>query len=70
MSVPGRTPPALIASTALGGVGAVLLVLGAALGGDAFFVGGVAAGALSLAAALYWRSELISSWRRDRRGAG
>ncbi len=59
---PGR-PAALVASVALGVVGAVLFVAGALLGSDAVFVAGAAAGALSLGAALYWRSELISAWR-------
>ena len=67
MSERRSTPPALILSAALGGVGALLIVLGAAVGVDALFVAGAAAGALSLGAALYWRSELVSAWKRDRR---
>ena len=59
-------PPALVLSCVLGAVGFVLLLAGAVTGQEAASVAGVAAGAVSLAAALYWRSELISAWRRDR----
>ncbi|MDP8975573.1 MAG: hypothetical protein M3N28_04260 [Actinomycetota bacterium] len=65
MSEPSKRPAALVASVALGVAGAVLFVLGALFGSDAIFVAGATAGALSLGAALYWRSELISAWRRD-----
>ena len=67
MSNRERTPPALALSAAFGAVGVVLFFVGAVTGANSAFVAGVAAGALSLAAALYWRSELISAWRRDRR---
>ncbi len=66
MSEPSQRPAALVASVTLGVAGAVLFVVGALLGIDAVFVAGATAGALSLGAALYWRSELISAWRRDR----
>ena len=61
------THTALFLSAAHVGVGALLIVLGAAVGVAALFVAGAAAGALSLGAALYWRSELVSAWKRDRR---
>lgn len=57
-------PPAFLLSCAFGAVGIVLLLLGAITGATALFVGAVAAGSLSLGSALYWRSELISEWRR------
>ncbi len=66
MSDPPQRPAALVVSVVLGIVGAVLFVVGALLGSDAVFVAGATAGALSLGAALYWRSELITAWRRDR----
>lgn len=66
MSDPSRQPVALVASVVLGIVGAVLFVVGALLGSDAVFVAGAASGALSLGAALYWRSELITAWRQGR----
>lgn len=76
MSEPGEpegggrppTPPALVLSCAFGAVGVALLVLGALLSRDAVFVAGVAAGALSLGAALYWRSELVSTWAERKQG--
>jgi hypothetical protein len=67
VSESGRTPPALALSAALGGLGVLLFFVGAALRSNALFIAGVTAGALSLAAALYWRSELIREWRQDRR---
>ena len=68
MSERPKSPPALVASVALGVVGAVLLVLGALLDSNAVSLAGAASGAASLGAALYWRSELISAWKQDRRG--
>jgi hypothetical protein len=61
------TPPALAVSVAMGAAGVVLFLVGAVTGRTALFVAGAGAGALSLIAALYWRSELISAWRRDQR---
>ncbi len=65
-----RPPVPLVLSCALGALGVVLFLVGSALGSDATFVAGAAAGALSLAAALYWRSELISSWAKRNRREG
>ena len=59
-----RTPTALVASVLLGMAGMVLFAVGALMGNDTVFVAGSTACALSLGAALYWRSELISAWRR------
>ena len=57
-----RTPPAFALSCVFGAVGVVLLLAGVAVSSDAVAVAGMVAGALSLAAALYWRSELVSAW--------
>ncbi len=67
MSDPPPTPTALVVSVALGAVGVVLFLAGTVLGSSAVFVAGATAGALSLCAALYWRSELVSAWKHDRR---
>ncbi len=56
-------PLSLVLSCLLGAVGLVWFALGALVGNDTLFVVGAGFGALSLGAALYWRSELISSWR-------
>ena len=55
-------------SCALGAVGLVLLVAGAILGSTPLSVAGVVGGSLSLGAALYWRSLLISAWAEQKRG--
>ena len=66
----GRPAPALVLSCVFGALGALCIVVGAVVGNEGAFVAGAGAGALSLAAALYWRSELISSAaERRRRGA-
>ena len=66
----GHPPVPLVLSCALGALGVVAFLVGSALGSDAAFVAGAAAGALSLAAALYWRSELVSSWAKRNRPEG
>ncbi len=66
VSQPPRRPVALVLSVALGIIGAVLFLFGGLFGSDTVFMAGATAGALSLGAALYWRSELITAWRRDR----
>jgi hypothetical protein len=60
-----RSQPAFVVSCVLGAVGFLLIVSGLLIGGEVIFVVGAAAGAASLVAALYWRGELISAWRRD-----
>ena len=60
-----RRHPAFLASCVLGAIGLVLIVAGVVLGVDGLFLAGAAAGALSLGAALYWRSELIAAWVRE-----
>ncbi len=68
MTKPSQRPPALVVSVALGVVGGVLFLVGALFSSNAVFVAGATAGAGSLGAALYWRSELITAWKQDRRG--
>jgi lipid-A-disaccharide synthase-like uncharacterized protein len=43
----------------------LLILIGIIVREDAIFVVGAGAGAISLVAALVWRSDLVSSWRRD-----
>ena len=66
----GPAPPAppvpLVLSCAMGGIGVVMLLLGAVFGNDGLSVAGVVAGTASLGAALYWRSLLISAWAARR----
>lgn len=62
-SVPG----ALRLSIVAGAIGLLLLVTGNIIGVVAVTIAGVAGGCVSLFAALYWRSELIDAWRRERR---
>jgi trimethylamine:corrinoid methyltransferase-like protein len=62
------TPPALVASCVLGGLGAVVLVAGLLLDVVAVALFGVALAGLSLGAALVWRSQLIEDWRRQQGG--
>jgi hypothetical protein len=59
------THPAFRISVALGAIGVVLLVIGAATGVHGLLYAGVGAGAGSLVAALAWRAELVNAWRRD-----
>ncbi len=70
---PGRppTPAAFTLSCLFGAIGLVVLVAGLVTSSDAVAVAGMVAGALSLAAALYWRSELVRAWaERKRSGPG
>lgn len=60
-------PVPLVLSCIAGAAGTVLLVAGAATANTAMSIGGVVAGSLSLGAALYWRSLLISSWAAQKR---
>ena len=61
---PERPPPPvpLVLSIGFGVLGLVLLAAGLIGGSTGLAVAGFAAGSLSLGAALYWRSLLISSW--------
>ena len=62
--MPSRQP-AYWFSCALGAIGLQLIFIGLVAREDAIFVVGAAAGAVSLIAALVWRSELVSTWRHD-----
>jgi lipid-A-disaccharide synthase-like uncharacterized protein len=57
--------PAFWASCALGAIGVLLILIGLVVQEDVVFVIGAGAGTMSLIAALIWRSELVSTWRRD-----
>ena len=59
---PAGPPVPFLLSCAAGTVGLVLIVAGIALGNKGLAVAGFVAGSLSLGAALYWRSLLISAW--------
>ena len=62
---PAPRPPApapFVLSCALGAAGLVLLLAGAATATTALSLAGVVSGTLSLGAALYWRSLLITAW--------
>jgi lipid-A-disaccharide synthase-like uncharacterized protein len=59
------TQPAFWLSCALGALGVLLILIGLIVGGQVIFVVGAAAGAISLIAALVWRSDLVAAWRRD-----
>ena len=60
-----RTHPAFMVSCALGALGLALIVAGLLIGGEVIFVVGAFAGFVSLVAALAWRADLVSAWRRD-----
>lgn len=63
-----RPPVPLVLSCVAGAAGFLLLVAGAVVDSTGLSVAGFVAGSLSLGAALYWRSLLISSWAVQRRG--
>lgn len=60
-------PPALRASIVFGVVGAVLLAVGFVTTNTPVLVLSGAAGSLSLASALVWRSQLVQAWRAEHR---
>ncbi|MDQ6928303.1 MAG: hypothetical protein M3159_06525 [Actinomycetota bacterium] len=63
-----RQPPAFLISAGFGVVGLVLLLVGLVSGADAPYISGVAAGVVSLVAALVWREELIVAWHAKQKG--
>lgn len=68
---PGTPPPPpvpLVLSCVAGAIGFVLLVVGLVAGSTALSVAGFLAGTISLGAALYWRSLLISAWAARKQG--
>lgn len=62
------THPGFLLSCGFGAVGLLLLVTGLIVGGKVIFVVGVLFGALSLLAALAWRSDLVSAWKKNQAG--
>jgi len=60
---PSSPPPALVASVVFGSVGLLLLLIGLVSGSQTVVVCGVAAGTISLVAALVWREQLIEAWQ-------
>lgn len=59
------THPGFLASCAFGALGLLLIIVGLIIGGQVIFVVGTFLGALSLFAALAWRADLVSAWKRD-----
>jgi hypothetical protein len=60
--------PGFLLSCGFGALGLLLIVVGLIIGGQVIFVVGTFLGALSLIAALAWRADLISAWKRDHVG--
>jgi hypothetical protein len=54
--------PAFLLSCAFGALGVGIFIVALITGAEAVYVAAIAAGALSLGAALYWRSLLVSDW--------
>jgi hypothetical protein len=65
-----RSPPAFLTSAGFGGLGLLLLVLGLATAEEGLYLAGVAAGVVSLVAALVWREELIVAWNARKKQQG
>ena len=59
------THPGFLLSCAFGALGLLLIITGLIIGGQDIFVVGTFLGALSLLAALAWRADLVSAWKRD-----
>ncbi len=60
--------PGFLLSCAFGALGLLLILIGLVIGGQVIFVVGTFLGALSLIAAMAWRADLISAWKRDHTG--
>jgi hypothetical protein len=60
--------PGFVLSCAFGALGLLLILIGLVIGGQVIFVVGTFLGALSLIAAMAWRADLISAWKRDHTG--
>jgi hypothetical protein len=60
--------PGFLLSCAFGALGMLLILIGLVIGGQVIFVVGTFLGALSLIAAMAWRADLISAWKRDHTG--
>jgi hypothetical protein len=59
------THPGFLLSCAFGALGLLVLVVGLVIASQALDVAGTFLGALSLFAALAWRADLVSAWKRD-----
>lgn len=59
--------PAFVLSCIFGMLGLVLFVAAAAASVNGLYFAGIGAGALSLCAALYWRSVLVADWAERKR---
>ncbi len=59
------THPGFLLSCGFGALGLALIIVGLLIGGQVIFVVGTFLGALSLIAALAWRADLVSTWKRD-----
>jgi hypothetical protein len=59
--------PAFIVSCICGVVGVVLFVAAVAGDVDGLYFAGIGAGAVSLGAALYWRSLIVADWAYRKR---
>jgi hypothetical protein len=59
------THPGFLVSCGFGALGLLLIIVGLVVGGEVIFVAGTFLGALSLIAALAWRADLVSTWKRD-----
>lgn len=60
-----RSHPAFLISLALGALGVVMILMGVLIGGQVIFEVGAGLGAASLIAAMAWRADLVTAWRRD-----
>jgi hypothetical protein len=60
-----RSHPAFLISLALGAVGLLMILMGVLVGGQVIFEVGAGLGAASLIAAMAWRADLVTTWRRD-----
>jgi hypothetical protein len=60
-----RSHPGFLISFALGAIGVLLILTGMIIGGQVIFEVGAGLGGLSLLAALAWRADLVSTWRRE-----
>jgi hypothetical protein len=63
-----RSHPAFLISLALGAVGVLMILTGLLVGGQVIFEVGAGLGAASLIAAMAWRADLVSTWRREHPG--
>jgi hypothetical protein len=59
------THPGFLLSCAFGALGLLFLVVGLIIASQVLDVTGTFLGALSLFAALAWRSDLVTAWKRD-----